>query len=431
MASPALARLAEGSFVVLMKPQNQGETGVLGAFFEIKNTVSKLTSTVLHFSICNTLEEVEAAEWNRLSGEDSPFLSHEFLVALERHGCLGQRFGWYPFHQTVRDQRGKLVGAMPMYLKTNSYGEFVFDWSWASAYQRCGLRYYPKLVIAVPYTPVTGPRLLVHPDTKAVIRDIKQRMIEWTIAFAQSKEFSSSHWLFTNVDDIQHLKAIGLMMRTGCQYHWYNSHYEHFEHFLNGLTSRKRKKIRRERQRVKEQGIKLNVIHGHEADNKLWKLVHHFYVNTFARKTSLATLSLEFFKEIGRTLGERVVLIVAEHRSQIVACAVSFRSNNSLYGRFWGCNQPYHSLHFEACYYQGIDYCINHKLDRFEPGAQGEHKIARGFLPVRTWSAHWITHEDFRSILGDFCQREQQIIDQECRELMALSPYRIDNISPI
>lgn len=385
------------------------------------------TSAVLNISICHTLQEVAAKEWNQLGGNDNPFLSHEFLVALERHDCLGEQYGWYPHHLTVRDSRGRLAGAMPMYLKTNSYGEFVFDWSWAAAYQRYGLQYYPKLVVAIPYTPATGPRLLVHPDI-ARAENIKPLMIQRSIAFAQSSKFSGLHWLFTNDEDSSNLQACGLKMRLGCQYHWHNKHYENFEHFLSGFASRKRKKINRERERVKQQGIKLRVVHGDDADDKLWQLVHHFYADTFIRKAGLPTLSFGFFREIGLTLGRRVVLIIAEHRNQIVACAINFRSKNTLYGRFWGCARTYHSLHFEACYYQGIDYCINHELNRFEPGAQGEHKIARGFLPIRTWSAHWIANEEFRSIIGDFCRREQQEMEQVCAQLMALSPYRKESI---
>ncbi|MGH8503440.1 MAG: GNAT family N-acetyltransferase [Gammaproteobacteria bacterium] len=376
---------------------------------------------------CDSLERVGAAEWNRLAG-DEPFLSHEFLVALERHGCVGQTFGWHPLHLLVRDARGALVGAIPMYIKTNSYGEFVFDWSWASAYERHGLEYYPKLVVAIPYTPITGPRLLVRADVDAV--RVKDRLIEQTIALCRAQGFTGAHWLFTDHTDTERLRTHDLMLRLGVQYHWRNAGYRDFDHFLAGFQSRKRKKIRRERQRVAEQNIALRVVHGDEADERLWATVHRFYTGTFDRKWGIPTLNLGFFKEIGRTLGARVVLVIAEIGSKPVACAVNFRSDNALYGRFWGCDQAFHSLHFEACYYQGIDYCIRHGLGRFEPGAQGEHKIGRGFLPTRTWSAHWIAQPQFRAALSDFCRRERQAMEQEYRALWTLSPFRTDAVPP-
>jgi predicted N-acyltransferase len=379
-------------------------------------------------SIQDSLDTLDAHEWNRLAGNSEPFLSHEFLAALERQGCVGEALGWHPRHLFVRDARGILIGAMPMYVKTNSYGEFVFDWSWAFAYERYGLDYYPKLVVSIPYTPVRGPRLLVHPDANArLIRDL---LIQQAIGLADTHKFTGVHWLFTLDADTRRLQDHGLMLRLGVQYHWHNNGYRDFDHFLEGFQSRKRKKARRERMRVAEQGIHMRIVHGDEADDALWRTVHRFYRNTFDRKWGIATLNLNFFREIGRTMGERVVLVVAEYEDRPVACAVNFRSGDSLYGRFWGCEQSFHSLHFEACYYQGIDYCIRHGLQRFEPGAQGEHKISRGFLPVYTWSAHWIAHDRFRSLLADFCRREQTAMEKEYQVLWALSPFRSEAIPP-
>lgn len=368
------------------------------------------------------LDMVSASEWNLLSGDDDTFLSYEFLAALERQGCLGKTLGWHPRHITVSDAQGTLVGAMPMYVKTNSYGEFVFDWSWASAYERYGVNYYPKLVISVPYTPIVGPRLLVHPTADS--RYIKGLLIEQALAFTREAGFSSVHWLFTGRDDTRQLQAHDLMLRLGVQYHWHNNGYTDFDHFLAGFQARKRKKVKRERQRVADQDLRLRIVHGSEADNGLWRTVHRFYVDTFDRKWGFPTLSLGFFREIGRTMGDRVVLVLAEREHRVVACAVNFRGSDALYGRFWGCEQTYHSLHFEACYYQGIDYCIKHGLQRFEPGAQGEHKIGRGFLPTRTWSAHWIADSRFRTPLADFCRREQEAMEREYASLWTLSPYR-------
>lgn len=369
-----------------------------------------------------TLENIDAAQWNTLAGCEQPFLRHEFLCALERHKCATARFGWYPRHLTVHNKGGELIGAMPMYMKTNSYGEFVFDWSWASAYQRLGREYYPKLIVAIPYTPITGTRLLTLPGSDNA--HVESLMIDRAIAFARNNGMSGVHWLFTTSHDTRRLERHAMALRMGCQYHWHNDQYQDFDHFLESLVSRKRKKIKRERRRVVDQGIRLRIVHGDEADHPLWALVHRFYTDTFIRKAGIPTLSLGFFEEIGRTMGKQVVLVLAEHRGRIVACAINLRDSDCLYGRFWGCERGYHSLHFEACYYQGIDYCIARGLRRFEPGAQGEHKIARGFLPTRTWSAHWIADSGFEGILRDYCRREREMMERECDILMESSPYR-------
>jgi predicted N-acyltransferase len=376
----------------------------------------------------DSLDAVGAHEWNRLGGQDEPFLSHEFLAALEHQGCLGEAFGWYPRHLLLRDAHGDLVGAMPIYIKTNSYGEFVFDWSWASAYKRYGLDYYPKAVVSIPYTPIRGPRLLIHP--RADRRLIQDLLIEQAISFAKDHGLTGVHWLFTDGSDTRRLEDHGLMLRMGCQYHWHNDGYRGFDDFLKRFQSRKRKKVKRERLRMAEQGIQVRIVHGDEADDPLWRTVHRFYADTFDRKWGFPTLNLGFFREIGRTMGSRIVLVVAELEDRPVACAVNFRSGESLYGRFWGCEQIFHSLHFEACYYQGIDYCIQTGLQRFEPGAQGEHKISRGFLPTRTWSAHWIAHDRFRRVLTDYCRRERAVMEQEYEALWTLSPFRPEAIPP-
>lgn len=388
--------------------------------------------SALTVCVHDSLEDIYADEWNALSlGE--PFLSHAFLVALERNGCVGHTYGWYPKHLAVRNAQGMLCGAMPLYLKTNSYGEFVFDSAWAHAYTRTGLSYYPKLVCAIPYTPVTGSRLLIHP-TLAVsgteAERIRQCLIDEALTLAREHRLSSVHWLFTLPQETPQLAEQGLMLRMGCQYHWHNAGYTDFDDFLTGFVAHKRKKLKRERARMAEQGITLRAVQGDALDAALWPLVHGFYTDTFDRKWGIPTLNLEFFKEIGRTLGTRIVLILAEHQGEIVACAINFRSNDTLYGRFWGCKAAFHSLHFETCYYQGIEYCIQQGLQRFEPGAQGEHKISRGFLPTPTWSAHWTAHPQFSLAIADFCRRERQMMAEECQALFAHSPFREDAIPP-
>ncbi len=378
--------------------------------------------------IIGNLEEVAPADWDRLAGERNPFTRHAFLVALERHGCVGERFGWLPQH-LLAYENGRLVGAVPMYLKTNSYGEFVFDWAWADAYERAGLRYYPKLVVAIPYTPATGPRLLV--EGSGVAREpIARALSEAALEHARTLGLSSLHWLFTDREDTALLADNGLMLREGCQFHWENRHpaedrsYRDFEDFLSTFSADKRKKVRRERRRVTEQDVVLEVLHGDAITETQWRIYHDFYTDTFARKGGIATLSLDFFRELGRTMPANVVLVLARHADEYVAAAFNLRGTDTLYGRHWGCNADFHSLHFEACYYQGLDYCIRHGLQRFEPGAQGEHKISRGFLPTPTWSAHWIAHPAFRDAVGDFLDRERHGMAYYRDELAGHTPYK-------
>ncbi len=378
-------------------------------------------------SFLSSLGAVQGADWNRLLADNSPFLKHEFLHALERNGCLGESYGWYPHHLVVRDENRRIIAASPLYVKTNSYGEFVFDWSWASAYEQVGLSYYPKFVASVPYTPVTGPRLLILPEIPAQQKNkIAAAMIDATIREAQRLDMSSMHWLFNLDEECKFYKQSNLVLRLGCQYHWHNRNYGCFDDFLQDLVSRKRKKIRRERRFVQDQQIRIQRLHGSELDDTLWQQVHGFYVNTFHRKHSLPTLSLGFFRELGTKMGSQVLLVLAFHDEKLIACAINFLDDDTLYGRFWGCLKPFHGLHFEACYYQGIEYAIEHRLSSFEPGAQGEYKISRGFLPTRTWSAHWIADARLRAAIGDFCRREERLMQHECKELMASSPYRIN-----
>ncbi len=382
--------------------------------------MSETESNALELYFHTSISGIKAEEWNQLAGSSNPFVSYEFLAALENHQCVGEEFGWFPYHLSVRNSHQVLVGACPLYIKTNSYGEFVFDWSWASAYERAGLNYYPKMICSSPYNPVTGPRLL------ADRLEIKTVMIEQIIKVADKLNMSGMHWLFTNEQDTQLCRSKGLQLRLGCQYHWQNHDYANFDEFLATFISRKRKKVKRERRIVAEQHIHNEIIHGNEASEYQINLAHQYYVSTFDRKSGLPTLSADFFQEICQTMGDKIVFIFAKLDKDYVACAIALRSDVALYGRFWGCEQELHSLHFETCFYQGIDYCIQNKLQTFEPGAQGEHKITRGFLPTKTWSAHWIKDSQFKDAIYTFCQREQQAMHEQCDELLSLSPYRLD-----
>ncbi len=370
-----------------------------------------------------SLEAVPAADWNRLSGTDNPFLRHEFLVALERHGCVGERYGWLPQHLLVRDGTGTLVGAAPLYIKWNSYGELVFDWSWADAYRRAGLAYYPKLVGAVPYSPVTGRRLLVN--ASADPEAVTEALIEGALDLGRRGGVSSLHWLFTPADQTRRLESSGFLTRTGCQYHWHNAGYADFEDFLAGLRSERRKKIRRERRKVGEAGVELGLYRGAAAARADWGCFHDLYTSTFQRRGGIATLSQGFFEEIAATMAEQVLLVLARHGGRTVAAAFCLVGPDTLYGRHWGCRETFDSLHFETCYYQGIDYCIREGLARFEPGAQGEHKVWRGFVPTYTWSSHWIADTALRSGIQRFVKMESRAVTEQVEDLNSHSPYRL------
>jgi len=348
---------------------------------------------------------------------------------------VGEATGWIPQHILLYDEK-TLVGAVPQYLKTNSNGELVFDWAWAEAYQRSGLDYYPKLVVAIPYTPATGPRLLIAPHAD---RDkISTQLIQCALEHAKQNNISSLHWLFPHEDDLQQLKQQGLLVRLGCQFHWHNlpgddvggdnfsdnKKYQDFDDYLDHFTSKKRKQIRRERRAVMEANVTLQRLYGEELSEPQWQAVHRHYCSTFDRLSGHATLSLDFFREVCHALPQQLIVMLAEHNGKYVASAICFRDDTTLYGRHWGCDAHFQNLHFEACYYQGLEYCIEHKLQRFDPGAQGEHKISRGFLPTPTWSAHWIAEPQFRTAIADFLQRETRGMQHYIEELNKHSPFK-------
>ncbi len=381
----------------------------------------------MKLEVIPAIHDVDAQDWNALVPDRHPFLDHAFLHALEAHDCLGERTGWLPRHLLCLDDAGRLIGATPLYVKTNSYGEFVFDWSWADAYRRHGLAYYPKLVSSIPFTPVTGNRLLVAPQADAAT--VRHALIAGAIKLAERSGCSSVHWLFPTEDESHSLRAAGPAIRLGCQFHWTNAGYADFDAFLAALTTKKRKNIRRERRQVEDAGIRLAIRHGDETLNADWVQFHAFYCDTFERLGGFPTLTQEFFEAVARTMGSRVVLVTAIDGNETVAAALSFRSDTALYGRHWGCRRSYDGLHFEACYYQGIDYCIRHGLRLFEPGAQGEHKIPRGFLPTITRSAHWVVDDGFRPAIEGFLARETPMIEAYAEDCRRHTPFRDGAIS--
>ncbi|AGA34568.1 hypothetical protein TVNIR_2931 [Thioalkalivibrio nitratireducens DSM 14787] len=376
----------------------------------------------LRVEVRDMLDAVDPGAWDALTHGREPFLRLAFLEGLERHGCLGRRFGWFPQH-LLAFREDALVGAAPCYAKTNNYGEFVFDWAWQTAWERQGQPYYPKLVISVPYTPATGPRLLVHPD-EADPDAVRRRLLQTATARGVELGASGVHLLFPTAAEAALADQAGLVRRTGCQYHWHNRGYADFDSFLAALSTKKRKNIRRERRRVAEQGIEFRTLTGTTAEPEDWARFHRFYVDTFEKHMGIPTLSEGFFVGTAAALGDQVILFEAHLGGQPVAGALCYRSHDSLYGRFWGCVDDLPDLHFETCYYQGIEFCIREGLARFEPGAQGEHKIPRGFLPTPTTSAHAILTPGFGAAVQDFCLRERRMMEAQCASLMEHSPYR-------
>lgn len=374
----------------------------------------------MRIEILSSLTQVNARAWNALVPDNNPFMRHEFLVALEQNGCVGESFGWLPYHIVVYEQ-AVLVAAQPLYLKNNSYGEFVFDQMWAQSYHHYKLRYFPKLVTAVPYTPAMGQRLLVQTGRETELYSV---LLSATLQLAEELEASTFHCLFPPQAQQEWLSTQGLVTRHDCQFHWPNLGYQTFEDFLATLQPKKRKNIRQERRKVQDAHIHLRVLDGHTASTTDWEHFAHFYERTFEEKWGVPTLNLGFFKQVAETLPDQVVLVLADKGNECIAGALMFSSDTRLYGRHWGCTEYIDSLHFEACYYQGIEYCIQKGLKVFEPGAQGEHKVPRGFIPTRTQSSHWIAHSGMYQAIKRHTQQEQKAIAQYMSEVWEHVPYR-------
>ncbi len=376
----------------------------------------------MRIEVIEGLASVPVADWNQLHGTEYPFLRHEFLLALEETGCVGGDTGWSPCHLLLRNEAGRLLGAMPLYRKTSSYGEFVFDWAWADAYRRAGLRYFPKLVSAVPFTPATSTRLLWAPDQQQ--ESIGAALLAGATELARQTGASSVHVLFPTAVDNACLARAGFLSRKDCQFHWRNRGYTDFDAFLGEFTAEKRKKAKRERRRVAEAGIRFVRLNGHEIDAALWRQLMPLYASSFWRRGRDPYLPEAFFSRIAATLPDNVLAIVAMLKGEPVATAICFRSADTLYGRYWGSQGDFHSLHFETCYYQGIEYCIEQGLQTFEPGTQGEHKISRGFVPTETWSAHWLSHPQFATAIDQYLDRERAHIDDYIEAASDHVPYR-------
>src|SRR5919107_295874 len=357
------------------------------------------------------IEQVDAAAWRALEPPDFPFFDFGFLRALERSGSIGGASGWSPVY-LVCEEGGRLLGALPLYLKTNSYGEYIFDWGWAQAYREHGLSYYPKLVAAVPFTPATGPKILVQPDVEdrgAVAR----ALLDAARRLADECDVSSSHALFLPEEGLDEFTHRGFAVRHSLQFHWRNRGYGTFSDYLDALVSKRRRQILRERRQV--EGVEIERLTGEALSPEHAALMYRFYLDTYDRKWGAPYLTRAFFTEVFQTMRDRILLVLARDKStgRPIAGALNFFKGRTLYGRYWGSTEERRNLHFELCYYQAIEFAIERRLALFEAGAQGEHKLARGFLPSLTYSAHAIRHPDFRRAIEDYITMEKKILAED------------------
>jgi predicted N-acyltransferase len=370
----------------------------------------------IKLKIIENIAEIPAPHWDALAG-DSPILSHAFFYALQESECATPKFGWKAQFITLWKE-DILVGAMPLYLKMNSFGEHVFDFAWADAYYRHGLRYYPKLVCTIPFTPVTGRRLL------ADSAEIRQLLLKHALEYAKDIGVSSLHCLFLSDADAEVAEANGMMLRQDVQFHWQNLNYRDFDEFLATLSRDKRKRIKQERRRVNEAGIELHCVTGENATREQWTFFASCYLHTAQLHHSPHQLNEDFFLRLGVVLPKNTLLVIATRDGKPIASALNYLTEDALYGRSWGTFEFHSGLHFETCYYQAIEYCIAHNIKTFEGGAQGEHKLARGFLPVTTRSAHWLAHPQFAEAVENYLKQETEAISEYVDQLNARSPFK-------
>ena len=382
----------------------------------------------MHCKFYPSIVDIPSSVWNELFGSENPFVQHAFLLALEESGCVSGKTGWQPQHiMLVDDQRPLAV--MPLYVKNHSYGEFVFDWGWADAYTRHGLDYYPKLITAIPFSPIAGPRVGVLPT--AVVSEVFTALLNAVHQLAASSNYSSWHLLFPDLrlqETLMEMKDEGAVLhREAVHFHWFNRNYRVFDDFLATLRSARRKTLKRERRRVAEQGISMQRKIGTEISDDEWHGFYRCYMNTYRKRSGHdGYLNRNFFNRLRQTMAGQLMLVVARCGQQIVACSLFLFDNNRLYGRYWGALQDISCLHFEACFYQGIEFCIEHGLQVFDPGTQGEHKLMRGFEPVKSTSYHWIADVRFRQAITGFLNQERRSTDKYQQQAETYLPYRKD-----
>jgi predicted N-acyltransferase len=402
-------------------------------------------SDSLRLRVISSIGDIRAEDWNACARDDAikpkseqplvaqhatqghrpnPFISHEFLHSLELSKSVGRRAGWDPRHLIAENAAGEIVGAVPCYLKSHSQGEYVFDRGWAEAYERAGGSYYPKLQVSAPFTPATGPRLLARPGAQA--ETVRATLAAGLVTLCAELETSSVHLTFLPEAQARFLAAQGFLLRTDQQFHWINAGYASFEDFLAALASRKRKTIRRERAEALANGITIHCLTGKDLTEEVWDAFFGFYMETGSRKWGRPYLTRDFYSQIGERMGDRILLVMAKRAGRWIAGAINFIGADALYGRHWGAIEHHPMLHFEVCYYQAIDYAIAHGLARVEAGAQGEHKLARGYLPTTTYSAHFIADPALRRAVADYLTRERAYVAAEGAELSTFAPFRKD-----
>ena len=389
----------------------------------------------LTIKVLTSIHQVPPEQWNLCARIDepvhNPFVRHAFFSALEDSGSTNADAGWYPQHVVVEDDDGEVLACAPLFLKNHSYGEYIFDWGWADAYQRAGGRYYPKLQCAVPFTPVTGPRLMVRPFLDGDLKHaLKRRLLGSMVELTERLEVSSLHVTFSTTEEYELMTDAGLLPRLGEQYHWKNNGYASFDEFLGELSSRKRKSIRKEREKANSCGVDICVLAGDEIKTHHWDAFYRFYMNTSDRKWGQAYLTRAFFDLLSERMGDAVLLIMGEEDGQLVCGALNLLGGDTLFGRNWGTVVDYPMLHFEVCYYRAIDYAIKCKLTWVEAGAQGPHKIQRGYMPKQTYSAHWISDRGFRSAVAEFLDRERAAIAADINTQADLGPFKRTRSSP-
>ena len=379
----------------------------------------------------NSINDIDSSDWNQCANpeqmEYNPFLDHRFIKALEDSGSANSNTGWQPFHTIMRD-KGRVVGVVPAYLKSHSQGEYVFDGAWADAWYRAGGEYYPKLQISIPFTPATGRRLLVATplDSTRSIQEVEAQLLSATLQIAQKIQVSSLHITFMPKNQWENAGKLGLLKRVDTQFHWTNANYDSFEDFLRALSSKKRKNIRRERRGAVENNIEIEWITGSDLTESHWDAFYQFYVDTGNRKWGTPYLTRAFFSMLSETMPDETLLIMCKREGKYIAGAINFIGSNTLFGRNWGCIEDHRFLHFETCYYQAIDFAIQHGINRVEAGAQGGHKIARGYMPQQTYSAHWIRNSEFRDAIKNYLNSEESFVQQDIDWIEKHTPFRKD-----
>ena len=378
-------------------------------------------SPALTLRVHDAIGEIAAADWDRCAGDVNPTVSHVFLKALEDSGSAVAREGWAPQHLSLAAADGRVLGVAPLYLKGHSYGEYVFDWGWADAYERAGGRYYPKLLCGVPFTPVPGPRLLLAPDAPPATRE---HLIAGMVELVRRRKLSSLHVNFPEEREFAAFGETGFLQRVGQQFHWNNAGYRDFDDYLAALNSRKRKAVKKERREALAGGIEIEMLTGGDLTERAWDAFYQLYLGTSDRKWGSAYLTRRFFSMLGERMPERVVLFMARRGRDYIAGAFNLLGRDTIYGRNWGAHREYRFLHFECCYYRAIEFAIERGLQRVEAGAQGPHKLQRGYLPVPTYSAHWIPDPGFRRAVAAFLDRERDMVEQKIEHLAEFSPFR-------